>query len=67
MSKPLSIALLVIGIILLVFGYNASQSVSSNISETVQGAPSNKAIWLITTGVIATLVGILGLVYRRRP
>ncbi|AHF89795.1 membrane protein [Opitutaceae bacterium TAV5] len=66
MNKALSIAFLVVGIVLLVLGYNASQSVSSGISEAVQGAPSNKAIWLISLGVVAALVGGFGLIPRRR-
>ncbi|MDR2981266.1 MAG: DUF3185 family protein, partial [Puniceicoccales bacterium] len=42
MNKPLSIALLIVGVILLVYGFSASDSLSSNVSEAVHGAPSDK-------------------------
>lgn len=67
MSKIPSIALLVVGIILLVYGLNASDSVSSSVSQAVTGAPTNKSIWLIVLGVIGILSGGFGLVFRRSP
>ena len=57
MNKGTSIALLVVGIILLIFGYNAYHSASSGISEAVTGAPTSKAIWLLVGGLIAAIVG----------
>lgn len=61
MNKGLSIALLIVGVILLIYGINAYNSVSSSISQTVQGAPSSKAIWLIVLGVIGIVLGGFGL------
>ena len=57
MNQGTSIALLVIGIILLIFGFNAYHSASSNISEAVTGAPTSKAIWLLIGGLVAAIVG----------
>jgi hypothetical protein len=39
--KITSLALFVAGIILLIFGLNASDSISSGVSEVVSGAPSD--------------------------
>ncbi|HEX9784064.1 MAG TPA: DUF3185 family protein [Opitutaceae bacterium] len=64
MNKGLSIALLIVGIILLVFGFNASDSIGSELSEAVQGAPSDKSIWLIVLGVLAAVGGGIGLMRR---
>jgi len=67
MSKIPSLALLVVGVILLIYGINASNSVSSSISQTFNGAPSNKSIWLIGIGVIGIISGGVGLFFRRAP
>lgn len=64
MSQAAAVALLVVGIVLLIFGYNAYHSAGSNISEVVSGAPSDKAIWLLSGGLIATIVGGFNLVRR---
>lgn len=67
MSKIPSLALLIVGVILLVYGINASNSVSSSISQTFNGSPSNKSIWLIAIGVIGIISGGFGMFFRRSP
>jgi LPXTG-motif cell wall-anchored protein len=67
MSKIPSIAFLIIGIILLVYGLDASNSVSSSLSNAVTGSPTNKSIWLIVLGVLGILSGGFGLFFRRSP
>jgi hypothetical protein len=62
MNKPVSIALLAIGIVLIVFGVNASNSFGSSVSRFFTGSPTDKAIWLIIGGVLASIVGLVGLV-----
>lgn len=61
MNKTISLALLVGGIVLLVFGYHAAQSPSSAFARIFTGSPSNKAIWMIVAGTIAAVVGLVGL------
>jgi Protein of unknown function (DUF3185) len=61
MNKTMSAALLVGGIVLLVFGYNAAQSASSAFSRIFTGSPTNKAIWMIAGGAVAAVVGLVGL------
>ena len=61
MDKGMSVALLVIGVILLVFGLNAYHSASSDVSRFFTGAPTDKALWLLIGGVVASIVGFLGL------
>lgn len=60
MNKIISLALLVGGIVLLVYGINASNSVGSSLSRTFNGAPTDKTVWLLVGGGIATLVGLAG-------
>ena len=62
MNKPLALALLVIGVILVVYGLSASHSVGSDVSRAVTGTPTDKTIWLLAGGVLAGVVGIFGLV-----
>lgn len=57
MNKALSLAILVIGVILLIFGINAHDSLASSAKEAVTGSPTDKSIWLITLGVIGVIVG----------
>ena len=60
MNKSMSVALLVVGVILLVFGFNAYHSASSDFSRFFTGAPTDKALWLLICGVVAGIVGFLG-------
>lgn len=65
MNRAISIALLVVGIILLIMGINASDSVGSELSEAVQGTPSDRSIWLIVGGAAAAIIGAVSLLRRR--
>ena len=57
MNKALSIAILVAGIVLLIFGINAHDSLASSAKEVVTGTPTDKSIWLIVLGIVGILVG----------
>jgi uncharacterized membrane protein YidH (DUF202 family) len=61
MNKPLSIAFLVAGIVLIVFGVNATHAFASEVSRFFTGSPTNKAIWLLIGGIVATILGLFGL------
>jgi len=65
MNKAIFITLLIGGIILVIFGINATDSLSSDVSRIFTGSPTNKAIIMLVGGVIATVIGIVGLV--RKP
>ena len=65
MNKALGIALLAAGIILLVFGINASQSFSSDVSRFFTGSPTDKSVWMMIGGVVAAIVGVFLLVTGR--
>ncbi len=67
MSKIPSIAFFTAGIILLVYGLNASNSFSSSVTQAVSGTPSDKSIWLIVLGILGILTGAFGLFFRRAP
>ena len=62
MDKGISVALLVAGVILLVFGLNAYHSTSSDVSRFFTGGPTDKALWLLIGGSVVGIVGLFGLV-----
>ncbi len=64
MNKPISLALLVGGIILLIYGSNASDSIGSSFSRFFTGNPTDKTVWLLIGGAVATAVGAAGLLLR---
>jgi len=57
MNRPLGIALLAVGILLIVFGINASDSFGSDVSRFFTGKPTDKAIWLLVGGILSAGVG----------
>ena len=58
MNKAIGIALLVV-VILIVYGINGSNSISSNISQTFTGSPTNKTLWLLVGGSAAAILGLV--------
>jgi hypothetical protein len=62
-NRILGIALLVGGVALMVFGINAMNSFSSDVSRFFTGSPTDKAVWMLIGGIVAGSVG-LGLTLR---
>lgn len=58
----LGVALLVGGLILLYFGYNASESVTEGVTEAVTGSYSDKTMYFLIGGAVAAVVGLVMLV-----
>jgi hypothetical protein len=67
MNRPLSIALLVIGCVLIIYGISASNSFSSDVSRFFTGNPTDKAMWLLLGGVVAAIVGVGGMLRGGTP
>jgi hypothetical protein len=63
MNRIVSLALLVGGVVLLVFGITATESFGSDVSRFFTGSPTDKAVWMLIGGAVATVVG-LGLTMR---
>jgi len=57
MNKALGFALVAAGIVLIIIGINASDSVGSNFSRFFTGAPTNKTVWLLLGGTASLVVG----------
>jgi hypothetical protein len=60
MPKIAFLALLIAGVVLMVIGINATNSFSSDVSKFFTGSPTDKAVWMLIGGVVATVIGLLG-------
>ena len=60
MNKGIALAMLAIGIVLLIFGINSTDSFGSQFSKFFTGTPTDKAMWLLLGGVALTVVGAVG-------
>jgi hypothetical protein len=58
MNRPIGLALLAGGIVLLIFGIQAANSFSSNVSKVFSGSPTNNSVWMIVLGAILAVVGL---------
>ena len=61
MNKIISLALLVGGVALMIIGINATNSFSSDVSRFFTGSPTDKAIWMLIGGIVATVIGLVGM------
>ena len=61
MNRILTLGLLVVGVVLIVYGINASNSVGSSLSRLFTGAPTDHTVWLLIAGIVAAASGAGGL------
>lgn len=61
MSKLISLLLTGAGVVLLIFGARAYDSISSDFSRFFTDSPTDKAIWLLISGLIVLIIGLSGL------
>ncbi len=61
MNKLISAALLAAGVVLLIFGFNASNSLGSDISRVFTGSPTDRAVWMLVGGAVLSVAGLVGL------
>ena len=61
MVKVLFLVLIVVGVMLLIYGIRASDSLGSDISRFFTNSPTDKAIWMLIAGVALGLIGLMGL------
>jgi uncharacterized membrane protein HdeD (DUF308 family) len=59
--KGVWLALIVAGVVLLIFGVRASESFSSDVSRFFTDSPTDKAVWMMIGGAVALIVGLTSL------
>jgi uncharacterized membrane protein YidH (DUF202 family) len=57
MYRIIGLVLLTVGVTLLIFGYNASQSVGERVVQGFTGHFTNQTIWFLIGGVAAIVGG----------
>jgi hypothetical protein len=58
MNNIVGLGVFALGVVLLIFGFNASQSFSSDVSRAFTGNPTDRSIWLIAGGAAAVILGL---------
>ena len=66
MNRVAGIALLVGGLLLLVLGFNESQSTASDVSRLITNSPTDRSLWFLVGGGIATAAGLFLILAKRR-
>lgn len=66
MNKIVSLVLLAVGVALIVYGINASNSIGSDFSRLFTGSPTDKSIWMLIGGIVIAAIGAGGLFRRSR-
>ena len=62
MKKMVSIGLLVVGVILIVLGFQAMSSIESDLSRFFRGTPTDKSVWMLIGGIVCAIAGGVGLI-----
>lgn len=57
MNKAMAIAFMAVGIVLIIFGINASESFGSEVSKAFTGNPTDKSMWLLLGGIGLAVLG----------
>ena len=58
-NQIIGIVLVVVGVVLLIFGMNASNSAADQISETFTGRFTEATMWYIIGGIVLGVIGLL--------
>ena len=59
MNRIISLALLIGGVVLMVYGINATNSFGSEVARFFTGSPTDKAIWMLIGGTVAAVIGLV--------
>jgi len=65
MANLFGAAVVVLGVVLLVMGFSAADSVGSSFSRFFTGHPTDRSLWLMLGGITCLLLGGGGYVYTR--
>jgi hypothetical protein len=58
MNRGIGIALLVIGVLLLIFGFQEARSLESDVHRFFTGSPTDRSMWFLIGGAVAVVLGL---------
>jgi len=61
MNKIVSLVLLVGGIVLIIFGVSAADSIGDRFSRFFTGTPTDSTVWMLLGGIVAAIIGAAGM------
>ncbi|HKK54733.1 DUF3185 family protein [Marinobacter sp.] len=64
-SRLIGVVLLVIGAVLLYFGYQSSQSLGGQITESLTGRFTDETMWYLIAGAAAACAGAFMVFFRK--
>lgn len=64
-QKMLGLVLLVVGLILLYFGWQSSQSLGDQVTETLTGRFTDQTMWFIIGGAATAAAGAFLVLFRK--
>ncbi|ACB74525.1 DUF3185 family protein [Opitutus terrae] len=64
MNRLFSLVLLVAGIVLIIYGLSALDSIGSSFSRFFTSSPTDRTMWLLIGGVACAVFGLAGVVRR---
>ena len=65
-SKIIGLVLLIVGAVLLYFGFNATESVGEQVVEGVTGKYTDETMWYLIGGGAAGVVGLVLLLFGKK-
>lgn len=57
-QKLIGVVLIVVGLILLYFGWQSSQSIGDQVVETFTGRFTEGTMWFLIVGAVSTIAGL---------
>jgi Protein of unknown function (DUF3185) len=66
--RAAALALLAAGVVLVIYGVNAGNAPSSDISRFFTGAPTDRATWMLAGGIAMVVAGLAAVLpgFRKR-
>jgi hypothetical protein len=58
MRTIMGVVIAAAGVVLVVLGLDANDSIGSRLSRLFEGTPTDKTIWLLVGGVLAVITGL---------
>ena len=61
MNKIISIILLGLGLVIIIYGVSMAEPLRNDFKQLVTGLASQQSLWLVITGAVISLIGVIGM------